>query len=107
MATLGARNTTVERRTETQLLDSFGVMHKYNAEFRWKESKILGLTEECSRTVEPARTRSHFSLEWPIRPRPPRPMHFQLGQNLRCWANLQDHMRNDVAVRSIPGSVVL
>ena len=31
--------------------------------------------------------------------------HFELRQG--CWANLQDHIRNDVAVRSIAGSVVL
>src|SRR5208283_716710 len=31
----------------------------------------------------------------------------RLCQKLGCWASLQDHIRNDVAVRSIPGSVVL
>jgi len=31
----------------------------------------------------------------------------ELFQKLGCWANSQDHIRNDVAVRSIPGSVVL
>ena len=30
---------------------------------------------------------------------------FELRQG--CWASLQDHIRNDVAVRSIAGSVVL
>jgi len=31
----------------------------------------------------------------------------ELFQKLGCWANLQDHIMNDVAVRSIPDSVVL
>jgi hypothetical protein len=33
--------------------------------------------------------------------------YFELCQKLGRWASLQDHIRNDVAVRSIAGSVVL